>query len=268
MNEGLEQLLSSEATEGSPCSWAVLPLQGQPCFPLPQQHFLSTRAAGGRAVGWDVPGSCVLGNTTLSCVRINRAVSWGVPERPDSCLQPSGVGWGTGDSFSTHSETENIFSSPPPQSLYCFLGFFQINSTVLKEDLKRMVENFYAALFGYDEVRRLFSGDVQQADHLIPEHRTVQMGKTFTVHFFEELSHQGSSLESKFLEEKSTEHMDLNHGVWNVGCSLYCFTIPSWPPLNHFLPLNPVALSCTLKAKRGFIEYLQGLYVRIFIGST
>ncbi|XP_031362368.1 ubiquinol-cytochrome c reductase complex assembly factor 1 isoform X2 [Lonchura striata] len=26
-----------------------------------------------------------------------------------------------------------------------------INSTVLKEDLKRMVENFYAALFGYDE---------------------------------------------------------------------------------------------------------------------
>nr|XP_047902389.1 ubiquinol-cytochrome-c reductase complex assembly factor 1-like isoform X2 [Anser cygnoides] len=26
-----------------------------------------------------------------------------------------------------------------------------INSVVLKEDLRRMVENFYAALFGYDE---------------------------------------------------------------------------------------------------------------------
>lgn len=67
-----------------------------------------------------------------------------------------------------------------------FLVCLQINSTVLKEDLKRMVENFYAALFGYDEVRRLFSGNVQ-IDHLIPEHRVVQMSKTFTVHFFEEI---------------------------------------------------------------------------------
>lgn len=66
---------------------------------------------------------------------------------------------------------------------------FQINSTILKEDLKRMAENFYAALFGYDEVRRLFSGNVQQVEHLIPEHRVVQVRKTFTAHFFGEILH-------------------------------------------------------------------------------
>lgn len=71
--------------------------------------------------------------------------------------------------------------------LMVFWFVFQINSAVLKEDLKRMVESFYAALFGYDEVRWLFSGNVQQVDHLIPEHRIVQMGKTFTVHFFGEI---------------------------------------------------------------------------------
>lgn len=73
-------MLDSEATEGSPCSWAVLPLHGQPCFTLPLQHILSTPAAGGRAVGWDVPARSVLSNTDLMCVRINAAMSQGVPE--------------------------------------------------------------------------------------------------------------------------------------------------------------------------------------------
>lgn len=83
----------------------------------------------------------------------------------------------------------NIFSSSVEPVLMVFWFVLQINSAVLKEDLKRMVENFYAALFGYDEVRRLFSGNVQQVDLLIPEHRIVQMGKTLTVHFFQEVLH-------------------------------------------------------------------------------
>lgn len=44
----------------------------------------------------------------------------------------------------------------------CFCFIFQINSVVLKQDLRSMVENFYAALFGYDEVRRMFSENVQE----------------------------------------------------------------------------------------------------------
>lgn len=146
-----------------------LPLQGQPRFTLPQQHFLSAPAAGGRAVGGDVPGSCVLGNTALSCVRINRAVSWGVPERLTPACSQISVGWaGALVVLSPLTVKLGIFY-PHLFLRACTDGFlvcFQINSTVLKEDLKRMVESFYAALFGYDEVRRLFSGHVQQVDHL------------------------------------------------------------------------------------------------------
>lgn len=76
-----------------------------------------------------------------------------------------------------------------------FWFIFQINSVVLKEDLRSMVENFYAALFGYDEVRWIFSGNVQeQIDHLIHEHRVLQMGKTFALHIFGEMLHYGSRL--------------------------------------------------------------------------
>lgn len=61
--------------------------------------------------------------------------------------------------------------------VFCFI--FQINSVVLKEDMRSMVENFYAALFGYDEVRRMLLENAQeQIDHLIHEH-ILQMGKTF-----------------------------------------------------------------------------------------
>lgn len=74
---------------------------------------------------------------------------------------------------------------------FCFI--FQINSVVLKEDLRSMVENFYAALFGYDEVRRVFSENVrEQIDYLINEHRILQMGKTFAVHIFGEMLCNGS----------------------------------------------------------------------------
>lgn len=64
------------------------------------------------------------------------------------------IGQGAFSSFPTDN---NFFmtSLDPLQKVFCFI--FQINSVVLKEDLRSMVENFYAALFGYDEVRRMFS---------------------------------------------------------------------------------------------------------------
>lgn len=74
-----------------------------------------------------------------------------------------------------------------------FWFVFQINSVVLKEDLRSMVENFYAALFGYDEVRRMFSEDVQeQVDHVIREHRMLQMGGKFAARICGEMLHYGS----------------------------------------------------------------------------
>lgn len=91
------------------------------------------------------------------------------------------MGQGTVSSLPTQSETDNtfsiIFSLEPIQMVFWFI--FQINSVVLKEDLRSMVENFYAALFGYDEVRRMFSENVQeQVDCLIHEHRILHMGKS------------------------------------------------------------------------------------------
>jgi len=75
------------------------------------------------------------------------------------------------------------------------LFFFQINSVILKEDLRTMVENFYAALFGYDEVRRMFSENVQeQIDHPIHQHRILQMGRTFAVHISGEMLRYGTRL--------------------------------------------------------------------------
>lgn len=74
-----------------------------------------------------------------------------------------------------------------------FWFIFQINSVVLKEDMRSMVENFYAALFGYDEVRRVFLENVrEQIDHLIHEHRIFQMNDAFAVHMFGEILYYGS----------------------------------------------------------------------------
>lgn len=106
-----------------------------------------------------------------------------------------------------------------------------------------MVENFYAALFGYDEVRTMFSEDVQeQVDLRINEQRVLHMGKTFALHIFGEMLCYGSRLFSflghvmhwiKVLLRKKQAHSIL---IKNQGCGRrdvlchFLTTNKSFPP--------------------------------------